>query len=268
MVAAVSVVLPAANESNIYPIRYVIVNMYCNQLLFSLTGQAIACIHNLFNFSDSEYLVLDRRTLARIFAGEITQWSSADIASTNSGIDLPDSAIVVVPFDDPDVAAIMVAALTKFDPTGAFGTLLQTSASDTINSVISTPNSISCVPYTDSLAATAHIVAMINANGTVLLRPDEGTIISAMNQLVYPPAPSEFYLLDAPGLGSWPICVYIYVLIRVQDYNCTELSTFTQFVEWALTKDAQSEVGLTSIQMFHVHFNFCFDRYRFRSSSG
>jgi phosphate transport system substrate-binding protein len=49
-----------------------------------------------FNLPGVESLKLDARTVADIFAGKITTWNDAAIASQNSGVDLPGTTIATV----------------------------------------------------------------------------------------------------------------------------------------------------------------------------
>lgn len=54
-----------------------------------------------FNLDGIDELNLDGETIAKIFAGTITQWNDPAIASQNESVDLPDQAIVTVHRSDP-----------------------------------------------------------------------------------------------------------------------------------------------------------------------
>lgn len=62
------------------------------------TAGAVAVMYNVQDAAGRkvDYLQLSRRTVARIFTGEITRWSDPSITADNKGIALPDQPITVI----------------------------------------------------------------------------------------------------------------------------------------------------------------------------
>ncbi|WP_260609713.1 serine/threonine-protein kinase [Streptomyces sp. WAC06614] len=79
------------------------------------------------NLPGVDLLTLDAPTLARIFRGQVTRWNHPEIAATNRGRLLPDTAIqVVTPTDESATTLAFTQYLSKVSPTG-WGTLPQSS---------------------------------------------------------------------------------------------------------------------------------------------
>lgn len=77
----------------------------------------ISPIAVIFNLEGISSLNLDADTLARIFTGDITNWSDAAISAQNAGVDLPDLAITAVHrSDDSGTTANFTDYMSKASP--------------------------------------------------------------------------------------------------------------------------------------------------------
>jgi ABC-type phosphate transport system substrate-binding protein len=214
-------------------------------------GGAFVCIYNFPTpLPQNQNLVLTRSVLAQIFAHQITNWNDSSITNIEENKDrgisskIPGHPIIVIPFPDPDTAEIMVQALFTFDSqvVDSLSMYLTDLFYDTMDTVLSTPYSIGCLPYS-SVNTSASIIGLINKAGTVLLTPDISYITSAMNDFLTAPMTSstDLYLIDGSGSMSWPICAYDALLFQIdENSNCAQISSMANMVTWMYTQSTPS----------------------------
>ena len=190
-------------------------------------------------------LVLDGKTLADIYMGNVTKWNDKEIQALNPDLKLPDNDIAVVYRSDgsgttfnftyylADVAPdwkskVGVDASVQW-PTGTGGKGNQGVA----NYVSRLKNSIGYVEYAYALQNKLTYAKMKNKDGKVV-SPTMETFQAAASGADWKNA-KGFYLILAnqPGAESWPMTAATFILLHKQVDKPEATKAVLSFFDWA-----------------------------------
>jgi phosphate transport system substrate-binding protein len=219
--------------------------------------QVIISIVPVVNLTDiaAGQLVLDGKTLAGIYLGEITNWNDPAIAALNPGVKLPDLAIVVVHRSDGSGTTFNFADyLSKVSPKWASSVGADTSINWPIGlggkgnagvaaTVQTTQGSIGYVEYAYAKQNSMIYTDMINAEGKHV-KPTMEAFQAAASNADFSKV-QDFYLIltNQPGAQSWPITAATYMLMR-SDYPADKNRVVLKFLDWALHDGQQDSLKL------------------------
>ncbi len=219
-----------------------------------------------FNLPSVTALKLDGETTAKIFMKNITVWNDPAIAALNPGVTLPDESIAtVVRSDSSGTTFVFTGYLAIVSPvfdelygqgkTVAWpnGTLAQSGNSGVAQAVQGTEYSIGYIELAYALENDISFADMKNHDGQFITASLATTAAAAAAAVPTLPAGdgdwSEVHVLDAPGVDSYPIVTFTYILVYKELYNeeskmnKTAAETLLDFLWWAVHEDGQAFAG-------------------------
>lgn len=218
------------------------------QMFPSVAGAEVLA-YNVSELKDAAPLVLDGTTVANIFLGHITKWNDPAIAALNPGVSLPDKAITVVHRSDGSgTTFIFTDFLSNVSPEWKSSVGNSTSVqwpvglggkgnegvSGTIGQV---DGSIGYIELAYAVTNKLKFADMNNAAAQKVTASLDSTK-SAMNDFGGDmPDTLARSIVNAPGAASWPIAGYTYLLIYLNQTDCTKAQKLVEFVRWAHTAD-------------------------------
>ncbi len=220
-------------------------------------------------------LKLTGPVLADIFAGKITRWDDPRILELNSGLSLPSADIVTIHRSDGSgTTFIWTSYLSQVSPewnqTIGAGKSVQwtvglgASGNEGVsNTILSTPNSIGYVELTYALTTGMDYASLMNSAGNFVEPTLSSTQAAAQNAIIMNgtgttnnstsgttvslPSGDQSWthvsLLDAPGVDSYPIASFSYLLLYKE--LSTNIDTMekaqalAEFINWAITEGQQ-----------------------------
>jgi phosphate transport system substrate-binding protein len=199
-----------------------------------------------YNLPGDPTLKLDGSTLAGIYLGTIKKWNDPKIAALNSGVSLPDTAIVVVHRSDGSgTTFIFTDYLSKVSadwksqvgnntsvrwPAGLGGKGNEGVAGQ----VKQTPNSIGYVELIYAVQNKMKYAELKNAEGAfVQASPDSVTAAMATAQI---PDDFRFSITNASGKDSYPIAGATWLLVYQEQKNGEKGKKLVEFLKWSQTK--------------------------------
>jgi phosphate transport system substrate-binding protein len=212
-----------------------------------------------YKLSGVDKLQLDADTLAGIFQRKITTWNDAAIAATNSGVDLPSTAIVVAHRSD---ASGTTSNFTKYLAAAA-PTAWTLGSGDTVNwptdtqagngnagvaQIISqTDGAVGYVDLADATASKLQTARMKNAAGKFVAPTLDGAQAAVAGATVE--ADLTYNPLNASGDKSYPITAPTYIIV----YKTTKDSAKTPLIQGWLNyvlgpaQDLAKDAGYASL---------------------
>jgi len=203
----------------------------------------------------SGQLKLDGPTLAKIFLGQITNWSDPAIKKLNPGVSLPSLAITTVHRSDGsgDTYAFtdylshvspqwssQVGNATSVSWPGGVGGAKNAGVAAVI---ASTPGAIGYISVAYVIQNKLDWTRMKNAAGNYVLAsaPD----IEAAAQVVKSvPADNKMSIVDPPAnatyKNAWPLSTFTYVIVHT---STPQAAILKKFIFWALTPKAQKLIN-------------------------
>lgn len=190
-------------------------------------------------------LVIDGKTLAEIYLGNITKWNDPALKALNPKVDLPDMQIAVVHRTDGSGTTFnFTNYLGKVDPYWATQVGSDTSVSwptgvggkgneGVAGSVKQTVGAIGYVEYAYAMQNSMTYMDMVNSTGR-RVAPTMAAFQAAAANADFSKV-QDFYLIltNQPGAKSWPITAATYMLMR-KDYAPEKNNQVLQFLDWAL----------------------------------
>ncbi|MGN6517346.1 MAG: phosphate ABC transporter substrate-binding protein PstS [Rhizomicrobium sp.] len=190
-------------------------------------------------------LVLDGKTLADIYLGNITKWNDPAIQKLNPKLRLPNIAIITVHRSDGSGTTFnFTNYLGKVSPAWKTNVGSDTSVSwpngvggkgnaGVAASVAQTIGSIGYVEYAYAKQNNLTYTDMINAAGA-RVRPTMAAFQAAARNADFSHV-QDFYLIltNQPGKDSWPIIAGTYMPMR-SDYAPDRNRGVLKFLDWAL----------------------------------
>jgi phosphate transport system substrate-binding protein len=228
------------------------------QMLPAVAG-AVVPVYNVQEFNGlKDPLVLDSQTLADIYLGKITKWNDPAIVKLNSAmtVTLPSKDIVVVHRSDGSgtsyiftdylssvsdewKANVGKATSVKW-PVGLGG-----KGNEGVAGTVSQNDG--AIGYVELAYADQNKipkVTMINAAGTPVVPSLESTQNAMSDFGGEMPDTLARSVVNAPGKDSWPIAGYTYLLVYMDQQDCTKAQKLVNFINWALKDGASSATAL------------------------
>jgi phosphate transport system substrate-binding protein len=180
--------------------------------------------------------------LAGIYLGKITKWNDPEIAKANSGVNLPDSDIVVVHRSDGSgTTYIWVDFLSKVSddwkskvgrntsvnwPVGLGG-----KGNEGVSGLVKqTPNSIGYVELIYALQTQLSYGRVQNPSGAFVKADLASTTAAAAGAAKSMPEDFRVSITNAPGKGAYPIACFTWLLIPTTIPDATKNNTIKDFL--------------------------------------
>jgi phosphate transport system substrate-binding protein len=206
-------------------------------------------------------LVLDGPVLAKIFLGQITNWSDPAIAALNPGTAMPSAKITVVHRSDGsgttfNFTGYLSKASTQWKSKVGEGTAVNwpTGIGGKGNEGVSAyirqmPNSIGYVEYAYALQNKLGYARMKNAAGQVV-GPDAASFQAAAATADWSHA-KHFNLLmtNAPGAKAWPITATSWVIMHRPPKNAARSKAAFDFFRYAYTDGKSAAAALDYVPL-------------------
>lgn len=190
-------------------------------------------------------LALDGSTIAKIFLGEITNWSDPAIKTLNPGVTLPSKSIVVVHRSDGSgTTFIWTNYLSKVssawnDKVGASTSVewpVGIGAKGNEGVAANVSQASGSIGYVELAYATQNqmaYTALFNKSGARVL-PSLKTFAAAAGNADWLSA-KDFYLIltDQPGADSWPVSGATFILIHKKPSDPAAAGAALTFFKWA-----------------------------------
>ncbi len=216
------------------------------QMLPTVAGADVPT-YNVSELKDQAPLVLDPATLSNIFLGHITKWNDPAIAALNPGLQLPNKDIIVVHRSDGSGTTYIftdylssvseewkstVGTATSVEwPVGLGG-----KGNEGVAGTVSQNDG--AIGYVELAYATQNklaIASMVNAAGNIVAPSIESTQSAMVDFGGDMPDILARSIVNAPGDASWPIAGYTYLLVYMDQTDCTKAAKLQAFIHWALT---------------------------------
>jgi phosphate transport system substrate-binding protein len=218
--------------------------------MFPSVAGAVVPTYNLTELKDLAPLVLDPATISNIFLGKITKWNDPAIVALNPDLPLPDKDIIVVHRSDGSgTTFIFTSYLSAISEEWA--NTVGTSSSvewpvglggkgneGVAGTVAQNDGAIGYVELAYAEQNKLAIGNLVNAAGKVV-EPTSETTQNAMADFGGEmPDTLARSIVNASGENSWPIAGYTYLLLYMDQTDCTKAKAVISFIRWALTDGA------------------------------
>jgi phosphate transport system substrate-binding protein len=220
----------------------------------------IVPVLNLDGVASSE-LVLDGKTLAGIFLGEIESWDDAAIKKLNPTTKLPSQPIAVVHRSDgsgttfnftnylskasPDWRSKVGEASAVEWPVGIGAKGNEGVASNVAN----TKGSIGYVEYAYAKQNKLAYAKLVNRDGKIVA-PTTSAFQAAASSADWANAPGFYQILtDQPGAQSWPITAATFILLPKQPRDPAAAAEALKFFGWAFASGGKAAEELDYIPL-------------------
>jgi phosphate transport system substrate-binding protein len=207
-----------------------------------------------YNIPGNPKLMLDDAALAGIYLGEITKWNDPKIAALNSGVKLPDTAIIVVHRADgsgtsfiftdylstvsKDWATKVGKATSVNWPTGVGGK----GSEGVSGQVKQLPGAIGYVELAYAVQNKLPVADLKNAAGK-FVAPSPESVSKAMATATIPDD-FRFSMVNAPGEGSYPIAGASWVLLYEKQSDAKKGKILVNFLKWCVTEGQKTSPSL------------------------
>jgi phosphate transport system substrate-binding protein len=218
-----------------------------------LAISALAINYNLPGFTGAN-LKIDGPTLAKIYAGAITQWDDPAIKAMNPGAALPHQTIIPVRRADASGDTFVFTQFLDFsadtwENKPGFGTEIawpQVAAEKAapgnkgmVQTLADTPYAIGYVgvSYAADVSKAGLGSAMVENQEGKFLLPTQLTIADAAAKLDPRTPPYErISLVFAPGDDSYPLINYEYVFVSKAQPDAATAAALQAFLRWAISE--------------------------------
>ncbi len=207
-----------------------------------------------YNIPRNPKLMLDDVTLVGIYLGEITKWNDPKIAALNSGVKLPDTAIMVVHRADGSGTSFIftdylstvskewatkVGKATSVNwPTGVGGK----GSEGVSGQVKQLPGAIGYVELAYAVQNKLPVADLKNAAGK-FVAPSPESVSKAMATAIIPDD-FRFSMVNAPGEGSYPIAGASWVLLYEKQSDAKKGKILVNFLKWCVTEGQKTSPSL------------------------
>ncbi|MDR3765206.1 MAG: phosphate ABC transporter substrate-binding protein PstS [Acidobacteriota bacterium] len=217
--------------------------------LFPMTAGSIVIAYNLPDVKD---LKLSRKAYSGIFLGKIKKWNDPEIAKSNPGVKLPETAInVVVRADSSGTSFVFTKHLSaispEFDKTVGTNTMpnwpvgTKSKGNEGVTaSLMTTPGSIGYIEYGYAKTQNVPFAALENKSGKfVAANTASGQAALASMEL---PQSLIAWNPDPTAADAYPIVTYTW-MIFYKKYDAGKLAAVQSLIKYGLSdgqKDAES----------------------------
>lgn len=219
--------------------------------MFPTVAGAVVPAYNVSELKDLDPLVLDAATVSGIFLGTITKWNDPAIAALNANLPLPDKDIIVVHRSDGSgTTFIFTSYLSAISEDWANGVGAASSVEWPVGlggkgnegvsgTVAQNDGSIGYVELAYAINNKIPYSKLVNAAGNTV----EASLETTQNAMADfggdMPDTLARVIVNAPGDNSWPIAGYTYLLLYMDQTDCTKAQKLVEFVHWALFDGSQ-----------------------------
>ncbi|HEX7326537.1 MAG TPA: phosphate ABC transporter substrate-binding protein PstS [Rhodanobacteraceae bacterium] len=220
----------------------------------------VVAVYNIPGVASGK-LILDGPVLAKIFLGDITQWSAPAISALNPGLKLPAVKITVVHRSDGSGTTFNFANyLSKADgawkakvgagtavswPTGIGG-----KGNEGVSAYVRRiPGAIGYVEYAYALQNHVDYALLRNAAGRVV-RPDTASFEAAAATADWSHVQDfDLLLTNAPGAAAWPIAATSWVIVHRHPRDAAKRKVVLDFFRWAYTHGRRAARALDYVPL-------------------
>ncbi|MFI5274362.1 MAG: phosphate ABC transporter substrate-binding protein PstS [Ktedonobacterales bacterium] len=214
-----------------------------------VTLGAVAITYNLSQVSAATHLKFTGAVIADIFLGKVKYWDDSEIAQLNSGTTLPHVAVTVVHRSDGSgTTGIFSHYLSAVSPawqsTVGAGTTLNwpagVGAKGNAGVAAQVKNTAGSIGYNELayvLTNTIQYGAVQNANSEWVLPSLDSAKAAAANVTTIP-ADLRFFIVNAPGAGSYPISGFSWVIVYQKQKDADKGQAIANMLWW-MTHDGQ-----------------------------
>ena len=193
-------------------------------------------------------LVLDGRTLARIYLGEIKKWNDPAIATLNPGAKLPSTAIALVHRSDGsgttyNFTHYLADVSPEWKSKVGTSTAVQWPAGigakgneGVANNVGRTKGSIGYVEYAYAKQNNLTFTKMVNKAGKTVAPTSEAFQAAAANADWKSQPGYGVILANQPGDASWPMTAATWILLYKTPADPAATAEALKFFAWAYSK--------------------------------
>jgi len=196
-------------------------------------------VHSELNFTAA--------ALAGIFLGTVQKWNDPEIARANPGVKLPNEYILVIHrADGSGTSFLWVDYLSKVSP--AFAAKVRVSTSPrwpvglggkgnegVAGLVRQMPFSIGYVELVYALNSHMLYGSVQNREGQ-FVRADLNSVSAAATAMAkYMPSDFRADITNPPGVGSYPVCSFTWMLVPTKMRNRAKGEALKSFLSWGLT---------------------------------
>lgn len=189
-------------------------------------------------------LKLTQEAVAGIFLGQITTWNDPKLTAQNPGAKLPAAPITVAyRSDGSGTTAVFTEYLAKISPewktsVGAgksvkFPIGLGGKGNEGVTGVVkSSPGAIGYVELAYAKQNQMAIASIRNQAGKFVAPSLEGVTAAAQGQKL--PENLCLSLVDGPGVKTYPIAAFSYILVYQEQQDATKGKALVDFLWWAI----------------------------------
>jgi phosphate transport system substrate-binding protein len=215
---------------------------------------AVVPIYNLPGVNNDLNFAPD--VLADIYLGKITKWTDPRIAKDNPGVKFPDKSILpVYRSEGSGTTFIFTDFLTKVSPAWASGPgkgsaikwpvgIGQKGSEGVAGMVRQTPGAMGYVELVYALQNKIQYGAVRNAAGKFLKATPEGASEAAAGASKTMPADFRVSIVNAPGVGSYPISSFTWLLIPTHFADPAKGKAVADFLHWMLATGEGEAAGM------------------------
>jgi phosphate transport system substrate-binding protein len=217
--------------------------------MFPSVAGAEAIAYNVSELADKDPIVIDGSTLASIFLGHITKWNDPALTALNPGVALPDKDIVVVHRSDGSgTTYIFTDYLSKVSDEWKTGVGNSSSVQWPVGlggkgnegvagTLGQTDGAIGYVELAYAVTNKLKYTKMKNAAGSIV-EPGIPSTQAAMADFGTDLGDKlAISIVNGPGKDSYPIAGYTYLLLYMDQTDCTKAQKLVNFIKWAHTAD-------------------------------
>lgn len=225
-----------------------------------VTLGAVAISYNLSSLPVDQHLKFTGSVLADIFLGKVKYWDDAEITALNSGVTLPHQAITVVHRSDGSgTTGIFTHYLSAISSQWS----TQVGAANTVNwptgvggkgnagvaaAVKSTAGSIGYNELAYVLTNTIQYGQVQNQAGEYVTPSLDSAKTAAANVTTIP-ADLRFYIVNAPGSGSYPISGFSWVIVYQNQSNADKGKAIANMLWWMTHQGQQYSTALSYVPL-------------------
>ena len=222
--------------------------------MFPTVAGADVVAYNLAALKDKDPLILNGTTVANIFLGNIKKWNDPAIAALNPGVALPDQDIIVVHRSDGSgTTYIFTDYLSKVSdewktkvgnatsvnwPVGLGG-----KGNEGVSGTLTqNDGAIGYVELAYAIGNKLPYTKLVNSAGTTVGASPESTQAAMADFAGQMPDTLAISIVNAPGKDAWPIAGYTYLLLYMDQTDCTKAKAISDFLKWAWGPDGTKDV--------------------------
>ncbi|OGO41204.1 MAG: phosphate ABC transporter substrate-binding protein PstS [Chloroflexi bacterium RBG_16_57_9] len=216
------------------------------QMLPTVAG-AVVPTYNVSELKDKNPLTLDGQTLTDIFMGKIKKWNDPAIAALNSKLTLPNKDIIVVHRSDGSgttsiFTSYLLAVSSEWKEKVGAGTSVNWPVGlggkgneGVAGTVSQNDGSIGYVELAYARQNKLPFTNMKNTAGNVVTASGQTTQNAEADFGGKMPETLAASIVNATGKDSWPIAGYTYLIVYMDQTDCTRGQKVVEFIKWALS---------------------------------